>query len=211
TGIQCYALFSEAAVQASHLLELTFPLVEHSESYEHIGEVTMQVLDLHLVWEQQQEKARFVVQPEEGWLTFEWDAPKPISLVWEYMTNLRLELEWAGFDLAERTDENGGRFREGSEYHCAHGDSHFFTRILDWKPFHYVSLDQSIGGTDVRLIQSRILTETPDGVKINFYIRKPEAPVPEELKENIVNVYNEVLAAMVKMLQKDLKEKTVEA
>src|SRR5512141_2726392 len=46
TGIESYALFSEAAAEASRLSELAFPLVPHSEAYEHLGEIKMQVLDL---------------------------------------------------------------------------------------------------------------------------------------------------------------------
>ena len=70
TGIESYALFSDAAAEASKLSQLAYPLVSHSEVYEHIGEVKMQVLDLRKVWEREQEKHRFVVTPEEAWLTF---------------------------------------------------------------------------------------------------------------------------------------------
>lgn len=55
-GIPCYALFSEAAAQPLHLSELVYPLIPYSESYEHIGEVKMQVLDLHELWQREQEK-----------------------------------------------------------------------------------------------------------------------------------------------------------
>ncbi len=89
TGIESYALFSDAAAEASQLSQLAYPLVAHSESYAHIGEVKMQVLDLHEVWEREQEKRRFIVTPEESWLTFEWDAPYPPARVWEYLTTPR--------------------------------------------------------------------------------------------------------------------------
>jgi hypothetical protein len=55
-GIACYALFSEAAAQPLHLSELVYPLIPYSESYEHIGEVKMQVLNLQEVWQREQEK-----------------------------------------------------------------------------------------------------------------------------------------------------------
>src|SRR5215217_1447962 len=98
TGIESYALFSEAAAEASRLSELAYPLVAHSEVYAHLGEVKMQVLDLRNVWEREQEKQRFVVTPEEAWLTFEWDAPHPLSIVWEYLTTPQLEQRYAGYD-----------------------------------------------------------------------------------------------------------------
>ncbi len=206
TGIESYALFSEAAADASKLSQLAYPLVPHSEVYAHIGEVKMQVLDLRKVWEREQEKKRFVVTPEEAWLNFEWDAPGvPPSTVWEYLTSPRLEQQWAGYDLVERTDALGGRFQTHTTYHCAHGAVHFFNKILDWKPFDYVSLEQIIS-IGIKLVQTRRLRESPAGTKIIFYVRKPEAPVTEELKKIVIEAYNQAAAGLVKQLEMDFKD-----
>ena len=203
TGIQSYALFSEAAAEASHLSSLAFPLVEHSESYEHLGEVRMQVLDLRKAWEREQEKQRFVITPEQAWLTFEWQAPgNAVSTVWEYLTSTRLEQQWAGYDLVERTDSLGGRFQADTTYHCAHGELHFFNRILDWKPFEYVSLEQNIG-QGIKLVQTRRLEESAAGTRILFYVRKPEQPVTDELKNMVIGAYNQAAAGLVKWLEKE--------
>jgi uncharacterized protein YndB with AHSA1/START domain len=200
TGIESYALFSDAAAEASKLSALAYPLVAHSESYEHIGEVKMQVLDLHKVWEREQEKQRFIITPEEAWLTFEWDSTRPIVTVWEYLTTPRLEQQWAGYDLVERTDSLGGRFQPETTYHCAHGEVHFFNKILDWKPFEYVSLEQNIN-IGIKLIQTRWVRETPTGTKIIFYVRKPDAPVSDEMISIVVGAYNQAAAGLVKSLE----------
>ena len=63
TGIPCYALFSEDAADALDLTELASPLVSHKETYEHIGDVKMHVLDLHKAWERGQEKSAFSFHP----------------------------------------------------------------------------------------------------------------------------------------------------
>jgi len=200
TGIESYALFSDAAAEASKLSQLAYPLVSHSETYAHIGEVKMQVLDLRKVWEREQEKHRFVVAPEEPWLTFEWDAPRPVSFVWEYLTSPRLEQQWAGYDLVERTDALGGRFQSDTTYHCAHGEIHFFNKILDWKPFEYVSLEQNIS-LGIKLVQTRWLHESPAGTKIIFYIRQPEQPVSEELRQAVIGAYNQAAAGLIKHIE----------
>jgi len=202
TGIESYALFSDAAAEASNLSLLAYPLVPHSEVYEHIGEVKMQVLDLRKVWEREQEKGRFVVTPEEAWLTFEWDAPFERFVVWEYLTNLRLEQQWAAYDSVERTDSLGGRFQTDSTYHCAHGEVPFFNKILDWKPFDYVSLEQSVGG-GIKLVQTRRFHESPTGTKIIFHLRKPDIPVTEELTRFVLEAYNQAAAGLIKLLEKD--------
>ena len=203
TGIESYALFSDAAAEASKLSQLAYPLVPHSEVYAHLGEVKMQVLDLRKVWEREQEKHRFTVTAEEAWLTFEWDVPGPPSLVWEYLTTPRLEQEWAGYDLVERTDSLGGRFQSETTYHCAHGEIHFFNRILDWKPFDYVSLAQSIS-IGVQLVQTRWLHESPEGTKLVFHVRKPDLPVTEELTKAVIGAYNQAAAGLIKLFGSNL-------
>lgn len=203
TGIESYALFSEAAAEASQLSQLAYPLVSHSEVYPHIGEVRMQVLDLRSVWEREQDKHRFVVTQDEAWLGFEWESPYPPSVVWEYLTTPRLEQRWAGYDLVERTDSLGGRLQAEATYHCAHGEIHFFNKILDWKPFEYVSLEQNIS-IGIKLVQTRWLHESPAGTKLIFHIRKPDSPVTEELKNVVVGAYNQAAAGLLKQLETDL-------
>ncbi|HUE99317.1 MAG TPA: DUF2652 domain-containing protein [Anaerolineales bacterium] len=202
TGIESYAIFSDAAAQASNLSSLAYPLVAHSEVYEHLGEVRMQVLDLRKVWERDQDKKRFVVAAEDAWLTFEWDVPGTPSLVWEYLTTPRLEQQWAGYDFVERTDSLGGRFQSETTYHCAHGDVHFFNKILDWKPFEYVSLEQNIS-IGIKLVQTRRLYESPTGTKLIFHVRKPDDPVTEELKNIVLGAYNQAAAGLKKQLETD--------
>lgn len=206
TGIESYALFSDAAAQASRLSELAYPLVAHSEVYEHLGEVPMQVLDLRKVWEREQDKKRFIVSPEDAWLTFEWDAPLPPSVVWEYLTSPRLEQQWAGYDLVERTDSLGGRFQPDTEYHCAHGQVHFFNKILDWKPFEYVSLEQTIS-IGIKLVQTRRVIESPPGTKIIFHICKPDLQVTEELRQLVIGAYHQAAAGLIQHLGTEFGEK----
>ena len=207
TGIESYALFSEAAVEASNLLQLAYPLVPHSEVYEHIGEVNMQVLDLRKVWEGEQEKHRFILTPEDAWLKFEWDTPHPLSAVWEYLTTPRLEQQWAGYDRVERTDSLGGRMRAESTYHCAHGDLHFFNKILDWKPFEYISLEQTISIVPgAKLIETRRVQESATGTKIIFIVRKPDNPVTEEQKQFLLEGFNQYVGGMLKQLDIDFNQ-----
>ena len=205
TGIESYALFSDAASEASSLLQLAYPLVLHSETYEHIGEVNMQVLDLHKVWKREQEKRRFVVQTEEAWLAFEWDTPHELSSVWEYLTTPRLEQQWAGYDQVGRTDSLGGRMQTESTYHCAHGDLHFFNKILDWKPFEYVSLEQNVS-VGIKLIETRRVQESTTGTKIVFHIRKPDIPVTEEMKQFLLEGFNQYVGGMLHQLEMDFNQ-----
>jgi len=182
TGIKCYALFSEAAAEALNLTELAYPLVAHTETYEHIGEVQMQVLDLHKIWEREQDKKRIRITPEAAWLTLEWDLPYPSSVIWEYLTTFRLEQQFAGYDLVERTDALGGRTQSETTYHCAHGEIQFFNKILDWKPFDYYTIHQRIEGF-LEYMQSRVLTPTEKGTRLSFFTAEPPTGATGENRE----------------------------
>jgi hypothetical protein len=119
------------------------------------------------------------------------------------LTSLRLEQQWAGYDLVERTDSLGGRLQTESTYHCAHGETHFFNKILDWKPFEYVSLEQRIGG-EIKLVQTRRVLETPAGTKLVIHVRRPDDPVTEELTKTVVGAYNHAAAGMIRQLDMEL-------
>jgi hypothetical protein len=102
----------------------------------------------------------------------------------------------------ERTDSLGGRFQTDTTYHCAHGELHFFNKILDWKPFEYVSLEQNIS-IGIKLVQTRWLQESTSGTKLIFHVRKPDLPVTAELTKLVVDAYNQAAAGLVKQLEQD--------
>ena len=203
TGIQSYALFSEAAATALTLTELAYPLVPHTETYEHLGEVQMQVLDLHKVWEREQDRKRVLIAPEAAWLTMEWELPYPVPVVWEYLTIFRFEQKYGGYDLVKRTDALGGRTQIETTYHCAHGEIQFFNKILDWKPFEYYTIHQRIEGmTEYR--QSRVLTPTETGTRMAFYTEEPPAGATEELRETLRASVEEVANGFKKLIVADV-------
>jgi hypothetical protein len=208
TGVESYALFSEAAAEALKLSELAYPLIPYSEAYEHIGEVKMQVLDLHKVWEREQDKKRLTVSPEEAWLTFEWEVPYPPPLLWEYLTNLQNEQRYAGYDSVERTDSLGGRMQPETTYHCAKGELQFFNTILDWKPFEYLTLRQKIS-VGVELTETRRIAATGHGSRLTIYIARPPANATQEAKEAITSIFNETAGKLLSLLAADVADGTV--
>jgi hypothetical protein len=122
------------------------------------------------------------------------------------LTTPRLEQKYAGYDLVERTDSLGGRFQTDTTYHCAHGEIHFFNKILDWKPFQYVSLEQNIS-TGIKLVQTRRVEELPDGTRMIFHLRKPpDIPVTDELAKFVVAAYNQAVGGLIRQLDMDFSQ-----
>ena len=58
TGVKAYAFFTEACAQAMSPGEWIDGMQTHTETYEHLGEVSGFVHDLHAVWEREREKRR---------------------------------------------------------------------------------------------------------------------------------------------------------
>ena len=189
TGIKSYALFSDVAAQRLNLPEYCEKIVTHSETYEHLGEVPMCVHDLGPIWEREQTKRRVFVQAEDAWVKYEVDLPFPPALVWEYLTSPVLEAGFLQFDFAERADQLGGRVREKAQFHCAHGDLHIDNEVLDWKPFEYYTLQQSVRNS-IEYLQTRRILPMPRGSRLCVYASEPMEAVSEEIRGFIQAEYN---------------------
>jgi hypothetical protein len=147
TGWRAYALFTRACLQ--HMDLKPEGLVESVESYEHLGEVAVCVMDMHARYDQLMLARRVVIEPAEAFLTFsqEFNAPPPV--VWSWLN-----------DPARRAQANlhpealrfvpilrpGGRTGAGATTHCVHGkDIAMRETVLDWKPFDYYTVEQDSG------------------------------------------------------------------
>lgn len=183
TQVKSYALFSDTASRELNLKEYCLDPISHSETYEHIGEVPMWVHDLLPTWEKMKAKGRIFVSAEEAWVKFETDLPFPPGLIWEYLTVPQLEAGFMGYDYAERTDLLGGRVRKNAEFHCAHGELNIYNKILDWEPYEYYTLDQSVPLASVVYYQTRRLIPIEKGTRVAIYMSKPLEGASAEIQQ----------------------------
>jgi hypothetical protein len=202
TGVKAYALFSEAAAQALNLADLSQPLIPHTESYEHIGEVKMLVFDLQPVWKNLQDRNRFFVSREDAWIQCEVEVPYPPMLVWEYLTKPDLEAGFLRYDYGERTDALGGRVREEAGFHCAHGDLHVYSKVLDWKPFEYYTMKQSALG--LSYFSTRRLIPLENGTLVGIYLTAPEENSSDEVKQMLQGAMDAGYAGLKPYIEQDL-------
>lgn len=209
TGIKSYALFSDVAARKLNLLEYCDRIVPHAESYEHIGEVAMCVHDLRPVWERYKSKNRRFIDPQEAWIKCEVEMPFPPALIWEYLTKPDLEAGFLHYDYGERIDVLGGRVREGSGFHCAHGDLHVYSKILDWQPFDYYTMEQSAVG--LTYISTRRLTPIENGTRVGVYLTKPVENSSDEVRQMLQHAMNEGYAGLRSYIQNDITSGKVTA
>ncbi|MDR7523281.1 MAG: DUF2652 domain-containing protein [Armatimonadota bacterium] len=116
-GVRGYAVFTPACVATIGIDPLSLGMRQHSETYEHMGNVTGYVQDPERRWREEQEHRRVVVEPGDAVLVIDFAFPAPPPVVWEYLT---VELEPAamgrGCSGACSVSEAGPSARSGRRW-----------------------------------------------------------------------------------------------
>ena len=203
TGVKAYALFSQAAADILHLAELSQPLIPHSETYEHLGELKMLVYDLRAALEREEARKRILVDPATAWINLELEIPFPPSLIWDYITTPALEGPVLGLEYVKRVDELGGRTRPGARFHCAHSSGDFFNSVVDWKPFNYFTVHQNVAG----LQYYRTIRLDYDGAvtKFRFWVSPPDKEAPPGFREFLESAARQGYERIPAFLQADIE------
>ncbi len=165
TGIKAYALVTEAAKAAMQLPEFFADLPGYVEPSTELGDTPVTVYDLHPVWERQSLARRVVVAPDEplAFAPMEADLPVPSALAWAYVTDVKYQQRWQqGFDGMTMSGLQKGRVGPGSIQHCTHGRLITRNKIVDWRPFDYVTYQIAwpFGATVRQMVE---LTPSPTG------------------------------------------------
>jgi Protein of unknown function (DUF2652) len=136
-GVRAYALITDAFVAR---MRTTPQLPEHSETYDTIGTVAGLVEDLTPVADAHRRNRRIVVTGDEADFQIEIHLPAARPVAWDWFTTPERMVRFeAGVTGAEARSNDDGRMGVGAELHCAHGSGRAARRILDWKPFDYLT------------------------------------------------------------------------
>jgi uncharacterized protein YndB with AHSA1/START domain len=171
SGYIAYAFLSQACADAMALGELKEGMKTHTENYEHLGEVSGYVYDLHSVWHKERDVRRVYVDPDESWFKVEVEVSAKPSLIWDYLANPQLRRHWLQADGMTAVGADKGRIGIGTDYHCAHGDLTIIQTVVDWKPFDYMTLDVSFS-KDQRFRLTTRLTATDGVTLVSWYFFK---------------------------------------
>jgi uncharacterized protein YndB with AHSA1/START domain len=176
TGIGAYALYTEGCLHAASADPADFGLVEHRETYDHIGEVVGWVRDLGAAWSAEQARTRVVVEPSGAMMTLEFDLPAPPALAWEYLTSPARRPRWQA-GVSEVIEETaGGRRGVGTTNHCVHGKDAIVEEILDWRPPDYFTMRWLMPIPNAPKVRSTyVLVATDDGTHVTMRIERPRS------------------------------------
>ena len=142
-GYGAYAAYTESAVQQLDLQEFASTLVEHSEQYEHLGNVTTYVQDLHPVWERERTQAEIGVQAADTLVYREFVLPFEPAQLWDHITKPEYWAIMNGSDRTGITNKTGGRTGPRTIYQCAHGNTVYNQSIVEWRPFEQFSFEST--------------------------------------------------------------------
>jgi uncharacterized protein YndB with AHSA1/START domain len=140
TGIADYFLVTEACVDDLGLERIVAAWTEHTEDYEHVGEVKGYVSSLKDVWEFVRQQRAIKVLTADSWVRHQAYTAAPPAIVWDHLIDPRKRATWTEADSSDLVGDDDGRIGAGSEYHCAHGDTVAVFTVLDSRPNEYMTI-----------------------------------------------------------------------
>ncbi len=148
TGIADYMIVTQQCVDDLDVQGIVAGWIEHTEEYEHVGEVKGYVSSLPDVWAFMRQQNENKVLQREAWITVSAHTQAPPAVVWDQLVNPARRTMWLGANDNSVVEDARGRIGPGSEYHCAHGEDNdiaIFT-VLDMKTVDYITVVLPVGG-----------------------------------------------------------------
>jgi hypothetical protein len=198
-----YALITQACIDVSDLEPAALGMVEHTETYDRIGDVPAWAHDLERRWREEEARGRVFVEPAESILTVSVPTTAPPQVAWEFLTKPGQRMLWQPW-VTEVAIEGatGGRRGVGSANHCMHGKDAVIEEILDWSPYDYVT-DRTILATPsgpVKVLHTIELEPVTSGTIVHLRFAATKTRREKALMEHIGPAYGAALESGVPRL-----------
>ncbi len=143
-GVNGFALFTAAAVEALGLGSTSPGLVPGEESIEHLGRVVTYTLDLEARWQAETGLRRIDVT-EADVLDLDVTIEAQPAVVWAHLTSPALRTLWEGPLVIEEASPDGRR-GVGTVAQCVTGRLATLEEIVDWQPYDHVGWRLAVPG-----------------------------------------------------------------
>jgi hypothetical protein len=207
TGIEAYALFSQQCVDAMDVDVSALGMRASSETYEHIGAVTVWVHDLDRRWQEEESRTRIIVNERQAVYQYDTPTSAPPQVVWEFVTTPGRRITWQGV-TGVKVIATGNRRGVGATNHCMHGKSAIIEEILDWRPYDYftyrTTLPTPMG--PVRFLATTEFEPTPGGTILHERFAAPKTPKERAIMEQMVPWIAEAVRTSTTHLTEQLDE-----
>ncbi|MCI0426247.1 MAG: DUF2652 domain-containing protein [Actinobacteria bacterium] len=167
TGLTAYAMYTEAALSHLGLEGFDSTLVPHTQRYEHLGEVSVWLQDMHPVWERRRSLSPRHLEDAELMMSVETTIGVRVERVWDALVQEEHYNVLAGGTRTETTGRIGGRLGEQAAYVCYHGDVGLLQTILEWRPFEgFVEATVPVPVPDTRVLIEYLLEDLGDSTRL---------------------------------------------
>ena len=217
TGATAYALLTDAVTTAMGLAPAALEMTPHTETYDIVGEIPGWVHDLERRWQEEDERARVFVRPQDTFMSTTYEVAAPPAVVWEYLTTPGRRVEWMAGVTDVIQDATGNRRAVGATNHCMHGKDEILEEVLDWRPFDYFtvrSIVQTPAGT-VGIPNTFELEPTATGTRVSVRFQLPsnsdEAALVEQMKPMFQTMVDTGAAALRAILGTEMQSRAATA
>jgi hypothetical protein len=207
TGLDGYALFTEACLRAVELDPAALGMSEHVEVYDHLGEVRTYVHDLQGRWADEQAHRRVYIDAGDAINEFVFDLAHPPALVWDYLTAPGKRAQYGrvvGIDGINEFNPKGRR-GPGTTNHCMHGPDTIVEEVLDWRPFDYFTMRFTAFGLTID--ETIALSPANGGTRVTMRQRVPRSKQAREqwarLREMYAGMMQTLFASLAEALAGD--------
>ena len=197
-GINAYALFTQACIDAMAIDPAALGMRPLTETYEHLGEIPTWVHDLDRRWLEEERRQRVFVSAAESAFGVSMVTSAPPQVAWEFLTVPGRRTAWqAGVTDVIVSGTAGNRRGVGATNHCMHGKDAVLEEILDWRPYDYWSnrstMNTPIG--PVKMLSTIELEPTATGTTIHFRFAAPKTAKERAALEPMTPMFAQIFRA----------------
>ncbi len=198
SGIADYLFVTQQCVDDLGVEGIVAGWIQHTEAYEHVGEVNGYVASLPDVWAVVRGQNENKVAQGDAWTSVTADSQAPPAIVWDHLINPAKRTIWLQANENAVVGQSQGRIGPGAEYHCAHGEDNdvlVFT-VLDMRPVDYITTVFPVGD-GVALRQTDYVIPSGTGTQIVSHSAPPfnidtGDPIPQDMLEAMQDTLGEI-------------------
>lgn len=202
TGVSAYALLSQACVDVMDVDVDALGMRRATETYEHIGEVVVWVHDLGRRWQEEEARTRVMVTEQDAALRIDTPTPAPAQVAWEFLTTPGRRLGWQVGVTGLEVVAAGNRRGVGTTNHCVHGEEAVIEELLDWRPYDYYTMRNTIPTPmgAIHLLSTTEFEPTPAGTVIHLRFAAPRAAKERAILDELGPHFEQAIAASSALL-----------
>lgn len=193
------ALLTDAAVAALGINPRRLGLRPFVETYDELGEVSGQIIDLGERWETARVTRRAAAGAHEPVVDETIELAVPPAVAWEWLSDPGRRGQWDGRAPVEM-ETVGGRRGIGTTSECVVGRLSTIEEVIEWRPYERLARRARVGRLGP-MTWTWELRPGPDGTTVRLRWTRPRPagtskPIPHELVEEQRSALDRLTAAV---------------